>query len=224
MMNYYSINTVILLACTTLLSGCSPDDTLPYILADEGDSGEPEPVHCQRGIHPIENSSDAYQVSSMIKKSIEITVESMPDGSYNEEQIFDSRGGAITITGIISRTENALCGIDCMSSYHSHNIIATMLNYYNFSASTITGTINYSDNTGSQYTEDGFSTFGNITTTDNGTNISYDRTYPPYDCYSVDTEIGIIDTIYSITSSWDAEWIYSQNGSLTSTGGTFLID
>lgn len=224
MINDRSKNTAILLACTAFLFGCTSEETFPSILLHDDDDVVPEPIDCQRGVHPIENSSDAHEVSFMIKKSIETTVDNMVDGTYNEELISDAWGGSITITGIISRKENEICGSDCMTSYHSHNIIATMLNYYNFSVSTINGTINYSDNTGSKYTEEGLSTFGNITITDNGTNILYDRTYIPYDCNSVDTEIGIIDTIYSITSSWDVEWIYSQNGSLTSTGGVFLID
>ena len=221
----YSRSIILLLSCTCMasISACTPDSPYPYVLLEE-DNVTSEPDYCQRGIHPIENSSDAYQVSSMIKNTIEETVKGMSDGVYSEEMIVDAYGGTFIVTGIISRIENEVCGADCMTSYQNHSIIATMSSYQKYSASIITGTINYTDDTGKQYTEEGATVFGNITVTDNGESIYYERVYLPYDCLLNDIEIGIVDTIYAITSSWDPEWIYSQNGLLTSTGGTFVIE
>ena len=232
------LRCIVITGLTTLLYGCGGTFWaavyITILLSSLGIVDEPEepgyipepsdPYDCTRGIHPIETDYDARDASYYIIKTIESAIEALPDGTYHEEQLIGYGGGTIIISGVISRAEDEYCGDGCTTSYSNHDIITTMQNYHNYENTIITGDINYSDNRGkSASAELGYITFGNVMITDNGTDISYDETYI-IQCDSLDTEVGAIDTILSITASNDSIYLYKLTGQLTTANDTFIFD
>lgn len=207
-----ALKVVAILSFTTLLTSCSVGN----------DPEDPEVC-----THPIKNSEEASYVAAHIASAIGSAVSQLPDGAYNNEEV-SCFYSTMTITGIISRTENESCGTNCSSSYNNHEIIANLSDcsyiYRSFLQSTVTGVINYSDTTGEQQIDQSSSTFGSITITDNGSDVSFRPTwiYTGGGCtYSVKE---VLDTISSISSSGESSYQWDQSGSIAATGGTFFFD
>ena len=221
------LKSIIVIVLATYLYGCKEIwialgvASVAYVSGEDGEVAPNEPNECQIGINPIETSSDAEDAAHYIIETIASAIEVLPDGVYQEEQLTGNWGGAITISGVISRVEDESCGEGCTTAYNNHDIIAIMQEYYNFSHTVVTGVVSYSDNRGEQQSGEDAITFGNVMITDNGNFISYERTYEPIIC---PVQVGVIDTILSISAWQDTILTYRTYGQLTTTSGTFSFD
>lgn len=242
MKSYHSKVAAIVIACTTLLFGCY-DKVGPLVLlyivllGDDADETAEYtiPEDCARPVHPIENTYTAEEAASSIMRSIAYTLHRVDYGTYNEEILSDPNGGTIKITGIISYTGQESCGENCTTNYHDTEIIAELSEYPNVLSqysdtepAKVTGVINYSDTTGTEYTEYKTTYFGHVTISDNGTDVLYDATW--IDNYNCDSqESGILDTFKSIHASASDSLtkgalkdLYDEPiGTLTTANGTF---
>jgi len=222
---------------TTFLSGCADAVVAAFFIAvilgavglgEEPEEYNNESTYCARGLHPIETTSDASFAALFITRTVASAIEGLPNGTYHEEQlsgIYNGRSsvGTITISGVIYSVENESCGEGCTTSYSNHDIIAVMHDYDNYNRAVVTGDVNYSDNRGEQQSGEDTITFGSVTISDNGTDIHYEETWVT-ECASEDTEVGVIDTILSITASMDLIQTYGITGQLTTEAGTFILD
>ncbi len=196
------------LATLLALSGCGSDDG--------GQTG----AFCG-GIRQIASDFDASQAAGTIAAAIEDALAPLGNGNFNAE----TRSGAtgtIAVTGSLSSFSNRSCGIDCISSGNNDSVVAVLSNYSADSGGArITGTVNYSDTTGSQQSGLSFFTFGSVSVSDNGSAITYDATDDDPLCNP--RVNGLRDTISALSSSGPSSSFSAQSGSLTASGGIILF-
>ena len=211
MTNHYLQVAFIFFACTATLLSCS---------SDAGDGGASETATCS-GVHPIEDNQDANYVAFHIISRVEDVVNELPEGNYNRHEV-SGIFGTMEITGIVSRTVNESCGTNCITRYNNHEIIAKTSNYASAASPTVlTGVVNYSDTTGLRIDNGNSSVIGAITITDNGETILYKRVYVSSECNP--EKNGVVDKIYSVSSSGISSSYLDQRGVIVSTGGTFIF-
>ena len=209
--SYYTKRAFIVIVCTTLLFGCK-DWLLPAAVIigllniDPDDNPENIIENCE---HPIQSSSDVLFVADRIAKSIEYGVEQLDPGVYSEEKV-TCYSGTITISGVLSRTEDEPCDAGCTRSYNDHNLIATLSDciYLHPTLYTqkysINGDVVLSNSMGIEKLDDGTTTpFGDYMMTDNGTEIMIEAV--GYQCDNVRGEI--VDTISSLNAYAPANYL-----------------
>ena len=205
-------NSVIGIACITLLTGCDKGHLayiviLLAILAGETlDEIFDEPnfpdVYC---VYPIDNSSHAEYIAGEIALSIANEVDKLPIGNYDNELMLGARG-EMTINGIIGHRFDGIS---------DHTVTANMTDYSRLFKlrQNINGEVNYSDRNEI------------VTITDNGSRISIlidDPFVVSYECF-MDEGGGISDSIVSLSSIGASDNVSSQNGTLTTNFGTFIF-
>ena len=127
MQKYFNKRIFIIFFLITFLTGCKewllPAAVIVGIInIDPDEDSENTIKNCE---HPIQSSFDVGFVASRIADTIEYEGKQLDTGIYNEE-IFSCYSGTMTISGILSKTEDEPCGVDCTRSYNNNNLVATL--------------------------------------------------------------------------------------------------
>jgi hypothetical protein len=163
-------------------------------------------------LKPVNNTYDAssavLDVTNVIYNAV---LDKLDHGSYSG-QVVSGISGTATVTGDYYFYSGVSCGSDCVRSYNDTSIEIVFngfkATYPDNGTVTLTGTVNYSDNSSSRQSGLSYSSSGNISV--EGNDVSFQQVIQGYS-----STYGYKDTI-SFSGYGD---LYDMSGSLTASSG-----
>lgn len=192
---------------------------------------------CDSPIHPVLYDGYAQQITGDIIRTVTYKVESLDNGTYNQETFKYYDGSTLTVTGIVNLTSGS-CGTDCSSWKYDIDVIVELKDfttalhaYSDTQPAMVSGVLTYKNDTGAEYAPFSTTYSGNINISDNGTPITYDGAYISDNCER--EYVGVIDTFtqleaHTITDSLTRDHTYDLYywpiGTLATGRGTFSFE
>ena len=194
---------------------------------------------CDYPIHPVSSDWYAQQITGDIIRTITYKVQSLDNGTYDQETFTHYDGSTVTVTGIVNLT-TVPCGTDCSSSKYNTEVIVelkdfttTLHAYSDTQPARVSGVFNYRNDTGAEYAPFSTTYSGNISVSDNGAPITYDGAYINDRSYCEREYVGVIDTFThleahtiteSLTRNRSYDLYYWPTGTVSTRHGTFSFE